>query len=83
MLLRTKGTPHRVDKYKVGYVTRDVHTSEKDAILLCDNPEMNINSFNGQAALTLFPIESDYSFPIVYNIPTLDHLSDGDIVLMG
>lgn len=83
MLLRTKGTPHRVNKYKVGYVTRDIHTSEKDAILLYDNPEVSINDFNGQAVLTLFPIESDYLFPIVYNIPTLNHLSDGDIVLMG
>lgn len=82
MLLRTKGKAVNINTHLVGRVTRKIENS--DEILLMDK---NIN----------FPLKNKFSAiltcddncnslddeKIVYNIPSLDHLSEGDIISIG
>jgi His-Xaa-Ser system radical SAM maturase HxsC len=84
MLLRTKGTPFNLDeKHFVGKVTRNYSTVNSEQILISEDLNKDIINHGG---ITLTKTTESISFgneKLVYNIPTLDHLSEGDIIAVG
>src|SRR6516225_2695415 len=84
MLLRTKGTSLNIQDFIVGRVTRDPHSRESNAILICDEELQAINADRFSCILTSSKrdgILKDY--PAVYKVPSLDHLFEGDLVAVG
>ena len=82
MLLRTKGKPLNFSGSLVGRVTRNVNELDINTFLILEEewPEpINNNTFLG--ILTSY---SDYKListeKVVFNIPSFDHLNNGDIV---
>jgi His-Xaa-Ser system radical SAM maturase HxsC len=84
MLLRTKGTPANIDEYLVGRITTDPTKTDSHSILLCEGEIPKADDFKGLATLTKQQEPHiNGREKIVFNIPTLDHLTDGDLVLVG
>jgi His-Xaa-Ser system radical SAM maturase HxsC len=85
MKLRTKGRPVNIDKHIVGKVSRDLKTIDSKTILLWEQ-EINIDltkiSFSCLLT-TKADIEVNSKAQVVYKIPSLSHLEDGDIVSVG
>lgn len=82
MLLRTKGLSHLIDAPLVGRVTRDPLCLEENSFLICegDIPELPKKSFKG--VFTSLELNADLSgVSAVSKVPTLDHLSEGDLVV--
>lgn len=79
MLLRTKGVPNKTsEKPKVGRVTRDLNSLDDNTFFLDEKNEVvQQNNFLGVLS-TAKDITSDNVK--VFNVPSLEHLSDGDIV---
>ncbi len=83
MLLKTKGRPNLIEEPIVAKVSR-LPLSGDQPYLLLDNMDL---PFSDPGACVGILSSSDYStridFPSVYNIPSFDHLLDGDIVLVN
>ena len=83
MILKTKGKPINISNFHVGKVTRNVDNLDEKSFLIVENSNClkPKNSFLGVLCLIgnipLFDIDG---LVIVYDIPTLNHLEDGDIV---
>jgi His-Xaa-Ser system radical SAM maturase HxsC len=84
MILRTKGIAHNINNDLVGRVTKSLDSLNEYSILLCENEIPLINDFKGLAILTKnkAPV-LDENKKIVFKIPTVDHLSDGDLISIG
>ena len=84
MILRTKGTAINVEGHLVGRVTRSLEQLDEHSILLVDNFISELPKGNFMGVLSRqqeYEIKNGY--PVVFKIPTLDHLADGDIVSVG
>lgn len=85
MLLRTKGKPINIEGHLVGKVTRNIGNLDEKAFLLVDNETSSeIPSSNFLGILTT---QQEYQLKnrerVVFKIPTLQHLEDGDLVSVG
>lgn len=84
MLLRTKGKAFNIETHLVGKVTRNSKLLDKDSFLLVDDSISEIPEGNFLGILTK---QEDYgpyqNEKIIFKIPTLDHLTEGDIVAVG
>jgi His-Xaa-Ser system radical SAM maturase HxsC len=84
MLLRTKGKALNVKKHLVGKVTRDFKNLNSETFLIVDEQISFTPKYDFIGILTKLPnFTSDENQLIVYNIPNLDHLNEGDIVSVG
>lgn len=84
MLLRTKGIPINIDDYIVGRVTTDLMNINSHSILLCKDEIPEIHDFKGLAILTSQQeLHIDDSKKVVFKIPALDHLTNGDLISIG
>ncbi len=83
-LLRTKGIATNIEDFLVGRVTRNPQKIDENSFLLCENLIPEIENFTGLALLTTQQKRiADNSDKIVFNIPSLDHLFEGDIICVG
>lgn len=84
MILRTKGKPFNVDSPLVGRVTRNALSLEKQSFLIVEDAQKKFGSVDCLGVLTT---QNEYqlqkSEPVVYQVPSLAHLSDGDLVSVG
>jgi His-Xaa-Ser system radical SAM maturase HxsC len=83
--LRTKGKSINIDQHLVGKVTRNIKNLDEKTFLLVDNEttsEIPCSNFLG-----ILTTQQDYNpknkESVVFRIPTLQHLEDGDIVWVG
>jgi His-Xaa-Ser system radical SAM maturase HxsC len=85
MLLKTKGIPLNIDKHVVGKVTRNsAHIDDKTFYISDDSTTTNIKVLECLGILTTRQEWSDYgNQKVVFKIPALEHLQDGDIVSVG
>ena len=81
MILRTKGKVLNIEEYLVGKVTRNVESLDENTFLILDN---NTNKLPSVKFLGVLTTQLDYKLKnnekVVYNIPSLEHLEEGDIV---
>lgn len=84
MILRTKGKPINIETHLVGKVTRDFRQLDENSFLLV---ESDIKDLPQGKYIGLLLKQQEYNIhdreKVVYSIPTLEHLSDGDIVYVG
>lgn len=85
MILRTKGKPINIEGHLVGKVTRDKNKLDKQTFFIHDDDEdLDTNNMN---LLGIITTNHDFSFKldnnVVYKIPTLKHLEEGDIISVG
>ncbi len=82
MILRTKGIPINIDEPIVGRVTRYPNKLEENSFLICENeiPKIAFGNFKG-VLTNLAQTERFDSLPTVSNVPTFDHLAEGDLVV--
>lgn len=85
MLLRTKGKPINIDDHLVGKVTRNIGNLDDKTFLLVENEitsEIPDSNFLGILA-TQQEYQLKASERVVFKIPTLQHLDDGDLISVG
>src|ERR1700722_19866788 len=82
MLLKTKGIPHRISEPLVGRVTRNPEIVEDNFFFISENgiPDGYADRFiailtNGKEIIS--------NQPSVREVPTFDHLIEGDIVVVN
>ena len=81
MLLRTRGIPLNLETDLVGRVTRNPENLDESSFLLVDQEPVNTIQKNYLGTLTKqASIEENYAQSVIYRVPTLDHLTEGDIV---
>lgn len=84
MILRTKGKPINIEGHLVGKVSRDIETLDEQTFLLVDNVRQDYPNTKFLGVLTT---QQEYELKngenVVFKIPTLEHLEDGDIVSVG
>lgn len=84
MLLRTKGKPINIKTNLVGKVTRNPYQLNENTFLLLDG---SISEFPKENFIGFLSTQAEYILQkdemVVFNIPTLEHLSEGDIVSVG
>jgi His-Xaa-Ser system radical SAM maturase HxsC len=85
MILRTKGKPLNIEKHLVGKITRNIENLDEKTFLIVDNETTTeIPSSNFLGILTT---QQEYQLKnrerVVFKIPTLQHLEDGDLVSVG
>ncbi len=84
MLLRTKGKPINIEGHLVGRVSRDIETLDEHTFLLIDNVVQDFPKIKFLGVLTTqqeYQLRSDEN--VVFKIPTLAHLENGDIISVG
>lgn len=84
MILRTKGKPINIEGHLVGKVSRDIETLDEQTFLLVENVRQDYPNTKFLGVLTT---QQEYELRngenVVFKIPTLEHLEDGDIVSVG
>lgn len=85
MILRTKGKPINIEGHLVGRVSRKRNNLDNKSFLILEtNETFELNNYNFLGVLTTkSEYEWKYGESVVYNIPSLQHLEDGDIVSVG
>ncbi|MDP9047519.1 MAG: His-Xaa-Ser system radical SAM maturase HxsC [Bacteroidota bacterium] len=78
MIFRAKGIPVNIDGLLVGIITRDAGREGNNLIYIGEEPVTG----GHLAVLSCEPFGAAKT-PCVFNIPSLDHLQDGDIVSVG
>ena len=84
MLLRIKGKPINIKTHLVGKVTRKTEQLDENSFLLVDHilNKLPLHDFKG-----ILTCQNEYQLQkneqVVFKIPTLEHLSEGDIVSVG
>lgn len=85
MQLRTKGKPINIEQHLVGKVTRNTENLDEKTFLLVDNKtacEIPNSNFLG-----ILTTQEEYQLKngenVVFKIPTLQHLEDGDLISVG
>jgi His-Xaa-Ser system radical SAM maturase HxsC len=85
MLLRTKGKPINIEQHLVGKVTRNIRNLDEKTFLLVDN--QTTSEIPNSNFLGILTTQQEYKLKnrenVVYKIPTLQHLEDGDLVSVG
>lgn len=81
MLLRTKGKSINIFSDEVKIVTRNVSLLDKDKVLIVE--EINQHIEGDFIQLTESQIEPQFHFTGVYSVKTLNHLDEGDIVVIS
>lgn len=86
MILRTKGSPHNLQKFEVLKATRFLRKAYlSNYCLIIDDKDILNNSID----LELFVIttakisDSSYEGRCLYNVKTLDHIAEDDILYIG
>ncbi len=82
--LRTKGKPINIEGHLVGKVSRDIEALNEHTFLLVDNVEQDIPTTKLLGVLTTqqeYKLKNDEK--VVFKIPSLQHLENGDIVSVG
>jgi His-Xaa-Ser system radical SAM maturase HxsC len=82
MILSTRGRAFNIGEHFVGKVTRTLDCVDSNAIYLADDDKVNLD-LKGRFLVILTTnceIDNLTTQRIVYNIPSLGHLEDGDIV---
>lgn len=84
MLLRTKGKPINIKSALVGKVTRNPERLDENSFLLVEG---SISELPSKNFIGILSRQDEYevinSENIVFKIPTLEHLMEGDIVSVG
>jgi His-Xaa-Ser system radical SAM maturase HxsC len=84
MILRTKGIPVNINSHLVGRVTRNPDKLDENSFFIIDTPNYELPS---KRFLGILSSQDEYEEKkgeyVVFKIPTLDHLTDGDIVSVG
>src|SRR4051812_8161156 len=85
MIFRVKGTPIDIQDVIVGKVTRDAQNTADQLIYIAEKQEEIRLNENYLAVLYCSPFAEIDRLPIasVFNIPSLSHLQEGDIVSVG
>ncbi len=83
MLLKTKGIASNLQEPIVAKVTRDPFCQEANQLLISESAALLYDLRHFRAILTNNKYAVDSSIPMVYEVATLDHLSDGDIVVVN
>lgn len=84
MNLRTKGKPINIESHLVGRVTRNIENIDGNSFFILENSvgEIPTASFLG-VLTTQIEYELSNRESVVYKIPSLNHLEDGDIISVG
>lgn len=84
MQLRTKGKPINIEKHLVGRVTRDSAQLDENCFFLTDAESFQ---FPSKDFLGILSCQKEYEVinteQVVFKIPSLDHLENGDIISVG
>ena len=84
MLLRTKGKTINIENHIVGRVTRNVDNLDSSSFLIIES-ELKVLPL--VAFLGILTCQNEYHLvnteSVVFKIPTLSHLEDGDIISIG
>lgn len=84
MILRTKGKPINIERHLVGRVSRDIENLDEQTFLLQDK---GVQDFPSTKFLGVLTTQQEYELKncenVVFKIPTLEHLEDGDIISVG
>ena len=80
MLLHTKGQTHNFQEPLVGRVTRDPNRVENSFLILEDGFQPISNSACIGLITNQKLVQRVGELPIMYGVPSLDHLAEGDIV---
>lgn len=81
MLLRTRGVPLNIETDLVGRVTRNPDNLDESSFLLIDQEPIRTVPGNYLGTLTKqASMDACFTQSVIYRIPTLDHLTEGDIV---
>jgi His-Xaa-Ser system radical SAM maturase HxsC len=84
MKLRTKGKPINIENHLVGRVSRNIENLDEKTFFICDN---DIISFPTSNFLGILSTQNNYNLigneNVVFNIPSLDHLNEGDLISVG
>lgn len=85
MLLRTKGIAINIENHLVGKVTRNKSKLDQNSFLLFDTEESFEHPKTDFLAVLTTQQEYQYSNEdkVVFKIPTLEHLEEGDIISVG
>lgn len=84
MILRTKGKPINVDGHLVGRISRDLAYLDDQTFYILDKDGGGLPDVKFLGVLTTqqeYFLKSNES--VVFKIPSLEHLEDGDIVYVG
>jgi His-Xaa-Ser system radical SAM maturase HxsC len=84
MLLKTKGIPLNFSESLVGKVTREFNKLDENSFLICESNDSITKIFPKKikGILTKKNIVFDFeNLPIISNIDSFEHLTDGDIVV--
>jgi len=84
MLLRTKGLSSNIDQPIVGRVTRNKNKIDSNSVLIEDDSLTDVPNHRFLSIISKQKdIPHNYDIPIVYNIPTHDHLMEDDIIAIS
>ncbi len=84
MLLKTRGIAQNVNESLIGRVTRNDKNLDSNTFLLTEQPFENLPNGDYIGVLTTQKTNNFLSEKaFVYNIPSLDHLSEGDLIAVG
>jgi His-Xaa-Ser system radical SAM maturase HxsC len=85
MLLRTKGKPINIENHLVGKVTRKIENLNSETFLLVENE--SFKELPNSNFLGVLTTQQEYQLKngenVVFKIPTLQHLEDGDLISVG
>jgi His-Xaa-Ser system radical SAM maturase HxsC len=82
MLLKTKGITQNIDETLIGRVTRDLNNIDSNAVFLIDQLcDLPTTEFIGVLSTQTQPIPTNHA--AVYNIQSLDHLPEGDLIAIS
>jgi hypothetical protein len=81
MILKTKGSPYDIDTPIIGRVTRIPENQEYEVFISEDLFTKNWYKF--KAVLSTIKIISSLEIPIIHSIKSLDHLNEGDIIIIN
>jgi His-Xaa-Ser system radical SAM maturase HxsC len=82
MLLHTKGSSYGIIEPIVGRITRNEDSNDGNSILISNSFKEPYNS-NFLAVLSCSKDSNRKDIPGIYNIPTFDHLNEGDLVALN
>ncbi len=85
MIIRTKGKSKNIESHIVGKVTWDISNENKEFIFLTNNFDFDLvqNSKFTAVITTEKNLIFDTNQKLVYNVPTLGHLNENDIISIG
>lgn len=83
MLLKTKGYGHHLTEAIVGRVTRNQYSIETGQILICEDYFLADPHRFSAIITNLDGLESVYLQPLVQKVHSLQHLSEGDIIVIN